>query len=514
MWWWLSLTRPSNRAGLPAGSMRRTSPVVVSAWSASYTACRETWPTRSRTPEAIASTPRWSPSRTVSSNATRTAVTRRPAPRSSSAMVGVWDAVTAPTLLSQTRTIQDYELFKSGAALNRLPWSETVRKPLPPFSAGALTSAPVRDAAFGHRLAGFGEVLGPEAPDLLLQGQPEAFLGAKVPRGVDRPPGAPNRQRRLGSQAGGELGRGGLEVLAGDDPVGQPDPQGLGGVDDVAEQDQLPGAALADDPGQPDRGAHVGQQPVAGLQQAHLGALGEDAEIAGQGQLEAGAVGVAAHGGDAGAAEIGDPAERPGCGLARAEAARVQRLLGQVGQDPAEALDQVDAGREGRPFSGHHQASERLVGQQLGAEPGQLLPHQRVLSVALGGTGQGQGADVALTPVPDGLVAAHLLISPQSRGFHPYSSVWMEARRHQRRCQRRARGEGDSRCPPRPAYLAAPGSSRDCGPWRSAAPTRSGSSRSPRRSASPGAASTGTSPTGARCWRRCSTPGSGALPRR
>src|SRR5215469_18452102 len=54
---------------------------------------------RSRTPEAIASTSRWSPSRTVSSSATRAAVTRRPAPRSSSAVVGVGGAVIAPTYL-------------------------------------------------------------------------------------------------------------------------------------------------------------------------------------------------------------------------------------------------------------------------------------------------------------------------------------------------------------------------------------------------------------------------------
>src|SRR5690606_2951986 len=58
MWWWLSPTRPSNRAALPAGSMRRTRPAAVSAWRASYTAWREIWPTRSRTPAAMLSTSR------------------------------------------------------------------------------------------------------------------------------------------------------------------------------------------------------------------------------------------------------------------------------------------------------------------------------------------------------------------------------------------------------------------------------------------------------------------------
>src|SRR5579875_627887 len=95
-WWWLSPTRPSNRGCPPAGSMRRMSPAAVSARRASYTACRETWPTRSRTPEATSSTPRWSPSRTVWSSAARTAVTRRPAPRSSSAAVGGRGPVTTP----------------------------------------------------------------------------------------------------------------------------------------------------------------------------------------------------------------------------------------------------------------------------------------------------------------------------------------------------------------------------------------------------------------------------------
>src|SRR5216684_3567473 len=101
-WWWLSPTRPSNRAGLPAGSIRRTSPATASASRASYTVCRETWPMRSRTPDAIASTPRWSPSRTVSRSATRAAVTLRPAPRSSSAVAGVRDTVMAPSYLQNT----------------------------------------------------------------------------------------------------------------------------------------------------------------------------------------------------------------------------------------------------------------------------------------------------------------------------------------------------------------------------------------------------------------------------
>jgi hypothetical protein len=50
--------------------------------------------------------------RTTSSSATRAAVTRRPAPRNSPAGAGVWDAVLAPNLPSQTQTIQDNERSK------------------------------------------------------------------------------------------------------------------------------------------------------------------------------------------------------------------------------------------------------------------------------------------------------------------------------------------------------------------------------------------------------------------
>src|SRR5207302_8617951 len=62
-------------------------------------------------------------------------------------------------------------------------------------------SPPPRAAAFEHRLAGFPEVVGREAVDLLLHGAPEALLRAAVPRRVERPPGPPHRERRLGRQA-------------------------------------------------------------------------------------------------------------------------------------------------------------------------------------------------------------------------------------------------------------------------------------------------------------------------
>jgi len=106
-----------------------------------------------------------------------------------------------------------------------------------------------------------------------------------VPCCVDCLPGASHCQRRLGGQPLRELHRGGFEVVAGDYLVGQPDPQRLVRVDDLAEQDQLAGPGFTDDAGESDGCPHVGQQPEAGLDQADSRPLGEDPKVARQGQL-------------------------------------------------------------------------------------------------------------------------------------------------------------------------------------------------------------------------------------
>jgi len=121
-----------------------------------------------------------------------------------------------------------------------------------------------------------------------------------------------------------------------------------------ADKEELAGATLADDPGQPNRGAHVGQEPVAGFGQADLRALCEDTEVARQGKLQTGAVGVAPHGGDAGAAQVRNPAERLRRGRPLGERTLVGRPLGPVGQRTGDTLDQVDASGEARPFPGYH----------------------------------------------------------------------------------------------------------------------------------------------------------------
>lgn len=71
MWWWLSPTRVSKRAGLPAGSSRRTSPARANAASTSYTAWVEIEPSCARAPSAISSTVAWSPARAAASTASR-----------------------------------------------------------------------------------------------------------------------------------------------------------------------------------------------------------------------------------------------------------------------------------------------------------------------------------------------------------------------------------------------------------------------------------------------------------
>jgi DNA-binding Lrp family transcriptional regulator len=235
---------------------------------------------------------------------------------------------------------------------------------------GALAPLPLRDPAFGHRLEGFPEVLGFKAADLCLDRYPEALFSAAVPRRVNGLPGTAHREWRLGGQARGKLRRGGVEVLAGDHPVSQADAQGLGGVDHLAKQDQLACPGLTHDPGQPDGSAHVGHQAEARLGQADLGALGEDAEVAGQGQLQPSAVRVALDGGDTGAAELRDPAERPGRGHRFGAVPFGGGPFGPSGQQPGHPLGDVDAGREHGPFPGHHEAAQGIVGEQFGAKAG------------------------------------------------------------------------------------------------------------------------------------------------
>jgi hypothetical protein len=81
MWWWLSSTRVSKRAGPPAGWICRANPTLTRAASTSYIACVEIEPVRSRAETAMSPTARWSPARTAASTASRGAVTRRPAAR-------------------------------------------------------------------------------------------------------------------------------------------------------------------------------------------------------------------------------------------------------------------------------------------------------------------------------------------------------------------------------------------------------------------------------------------------
>lgn len=80
-WWWLSPTRNSYRAVIPAGSIRRSSPAAVQAFRQSKTACRDTVGASSPTSATIVALSAWGRVDTASSTAVRGRVTRRPAAR-------------------------------------------------------------------------------------------------------------------------------------------------------------------------------------------------------------------------------------------------------------------------------------------------------------------------------------------------------------------------------------------------------------------------------------------------
>ena len=80
---------------------------------------------------------------------------------------------------------------------------------------------------------------------------------------------------------------------------GQADPVGLGGVHPPAGHADLQGPGVADQLDQALGAAEVGHQAEGHLGHGELGVLGEHPQVAGEGELEAGADGVALHGGDA-----------------------------------------------------------------------------------------------------------------------------------------------------------------------------------------------------------------------
>ena len=153
------------------------------------------------------------------------------------------------------------------------------------------------------------------------------------------------------------------------DSVDEPDPLRLGGIDEVAGQQQLPGPLLADEERHQQRHR---RRPVADLRLAELGALGRDDEVAGHRELEAAGQRIAVDLGDDRLGRIEEPQRGRDVGrqqLAPGDRAadRALGLLGQVvagREGPAGALedDDPDAGVGfGCVEGGHERCDQRAV---------------------------------------------------------------------------------------------------------------------------------------------------------
>jgi hypothetical protein len=84
-----------------------------------------------------------------------------------------------------------------------------------------------------------------------------------VAAGLDGGPRTPDGERRLGGQPVSEFGSSGIEFVARNDAVRQPDAQRLCRIDDFTEQDQLTGATFTDDARKPEGGTHIRKQAEA-----------------------------------------------------------------------------------------------------------------------------------------------------------------------------------------------------------------------------------------------------------
>ncbi len=154
-----------------------------------------------------------------------------------------------------------------------------------------------------------------------------------------------------GGAAGEALGpahRFGHHLRVGDDAVGEADAVRLRRVDDVAEEEQLGRAAVADDPRQEEGGAHVGAGE-ADLREdvAEARALRGDAHVARGGDDGACPHGDAVDGRDDRAATLADRLDE-GARHARELEQAARALLEEVGDDPVD----VAAGAEPAALAG------------------------------------------------------------------------------------------------------------------------------------------------------------------
>jgi hypothetical protein len=203
-------------------------------------------------------------------------------------------------------------------------------------------------------------------------------------RGVDQPLRQADRDRRAGQQLLDQLG--GRRVDVGSDAVGEAEGVRVLGADDPRGHDQLLRAAHADDLGQARGAAEVGDEPEPCLRKAHERVLGQDAQVAGQGQLQRAA--------QADAVDLADDRlghllrEVPGVEAGAPERAQ---LLGGAGG--GRQRGDVHAGGEHGTVAAEHDAAHgRVVGG--GTERGADGEHQVLVErVALLGTVEDDVAD-------------------------------------------------------------------------------------------------------------------------
>ena len=146
--------------------------------------------------------------------------------------------------------------------------------------------------------------------------------------------------------------------------------------------------------------AEVGKDPVLVLEEAGLRPAREHADVAHERELQSGAEGVAAHGGDRRVPRGLEP--RVGLLHAQDRCRRrvvvgvravdlVQRVVAAAPGEDA----RVDAGRERAPVADDDERADRVVVLDLAAERPHLLPHPRREAVELVGAVQTEPGDVA-----------------------------------------------------------------------------------------------------------------------
>src|SRR5690554_6007790 len=175
-------------------------------------------------------------------------------------------------------------------------------------------------------------------------------------------------------------------------------------LDHATGERQLLGDVETDEPGQHLGAGHVGDEPPADLENAHRRVGGDEADVGGERDLEAGAERGSVDRGDDGSRLLGPgvggllpeggdavaPVEHP----PGRDPVRVARALGPTGHR-LEARE-VEPCAEPAPLAREHDGPHRTVGLQLLARLDECLEHRAVDRVELVGTVEADIGDTAL----------------------------------------------------------------------------------------------------------------------